>query len=79
MRMQLIATNSCAVCSLFGLYGLVRGANEEVAVVVKIGAFRVQCYGKGYPEGGKEDNLNAYMIGPTSADPAPNRCVRWRI
>ena len=57
------------LCSAFN--GQVRAANEEVAVVVKIGGIPwFNAMEKGIQKAGKEDNLNAYMIGPTSADPA---------
>jgi len=58
-----------ALCSAFS--GQVRAANEEVAVVVKIGGIPwFNAMEKGIQKAGKEDGLNAYMIGPTSADPA---------
>src|SRR5215472_12673233 len=49
----------------------VRAAGEDVAVVVKIGGIPwFNALEKGVQKAGKEDNLNAYMIGPTTADPA---------
>lgn len=46
-------------------------AGEEVAVVVKIGGIPwFNAMEKGIQKAGKADNLNAYMIGPTTADPA---------
>jgi len=70
-----IAINRTAIAALFVLSsafnGQVRAANEEVAVVVKIGGIPwFNAMEKGIQKAGKEDNLNAYMIGPTSADPA---------
>jgi simple sugar transport system substrate-binding protein len=49
----------------------VQAANEDVAVVVKIGGIPwFNAMEKGIQKAGKEDNLNAYMVGPTTADPA---------
>jgi len=46
-------------------------AADDVAVVVKIGGIPwFNAMEKGIQKAGKEDNLNAYMIGPTTADPA---------
>src|ERR1700716_748004 len=70
-----IAINRTAIAALFVLSsafnGQVRAANEEVAVVVKIGGIPwFNAMEKGIQKAGKENNLNAYMIGPTSADAA---------
>jgi simple sugar transport system substrate-binding protein len=49
----------------------VLAAGEEIAVVVKIGGIPwFNAMEKGIQKAGKEDNLNAYMVGPTTADPA---------
>jgi simple sugar transport system substrate-binding protein len=57
------------LCSAFG--GQVRAANEEVAVVVKIGGIPwFNAMEKGIQKAGKENSYNAYMVGPTTADPA---------
>lgn len=46
-------------------------AGEEVAIVVKIGGIPwFNALEQGVLKAGKEHNLNAYMIGPTDADPA---------
>ncbi|MBV9273827.1 MAG: substrate-binding domain-containing protein, partial [Verrucomicrobia bacterium] len=46
-------------------------AADDVAVVVKIGGIPwFNAMEKGIQKAGKEDNLNAYMVGPTTADPA---------
>src|SRR6516164_10859913 len=56
-------------CSL--LNNSVQAAGEEVAVVVKIGGIPwFNAMEKGIQKAGKEDNYNAYMVGPTTADPA---------
>ena len=70
-----IGIGSAAIAALVVL-GLasnsqVRAAGEDVAVVVKIGGIPwFNALEKGVQKAGKEDNLNAYMIGPTTADPA---------
>ena len=46
-------------------------AGEEVAIVVKIGGIPwFNALEQGVLKAGKEHDLNAYMIGPTDADPA---------
>ncbi len=48
-----------------------QAAEKEVAVVVKIGGIPwFNAMEKGIQKAGKEDALNAYMVGPTTADPA---------
>ena len=49
----------------------VRAEEPEVAVVVKIAGIPwFSAMEKGIKEAGKETGLNAYMVGPTTADPA---------
>ena len=64
-----------AVLSLLSLTHFVtipgRAADNDVPVVVKIGGIPwFTAMGKGIKEAGKETGLNAYMVGPTTADPA---------
>jgi len=60
---------SVVLCSL--LNHSVQAAGEEVAVVVKIGGIPwFNAMEKGIQKQGKEYGLNAYMVGPTTADPA---------
>jgi simple sugar transport system substrate-binding protein len=61
-----------AVVLLFSaLANQVLGAGEEVAVVVKIGGIPwFNAMEKGIQKAGKENDYNAYMVGPTTADPA---------
>src|SRR6201997_5732810 len=60
---------SVLLCSV--LSNSAQAANEEVAVVVKIGGIPwFNAMEKGIQKAGKENNYNAYMIGPTTADPA---------
>jgi ABC-type sugar transport system substrate-binding protein len=45
--------------------------NNDVPVVVKIAGIPwFTAMGKGIKEAGKDTGLNAYMVGPTTADPA---------
>ena len=47
------------------------GAEPEIAVVVKIGGIPwFTAMEKGIKEAGKEQKVKAYMVGPTTADPA---------
>jgi len=64
-----------AVISLLSLTHFVtipgRAADNDVPVVVKIGGIPwFTAMAKGIKEAGKETGLNAYMVGPTTADPA---------
>jgi simple sugar transport system substrate-binding protein len=60
----------CVVLSL-GVGGSVMGAEPEIAVVVKIGGIPwFTAMEKGIKEAAKEQNVKAYMVGPTTADPA---------
>ena len=60
---------SVLLCSL--LNHSAQAAGEEVAVVVKIGGIPwFNAMEKGIQKSGKENGLNAYMVGPTTADPA---------
>src|SRR6266478_9126907 len=60
---------SVLLCSV--LNNSAQAAGEEVAVVVKIGGIPwFNAMEKGIQKAGKENNLNASMIGPTTADPA---------
>ena len=57
------------LCSAFN--SQVRAAESEVAVVVKIGGIPwFSAMEQGIKRAGKEDQVNAYMVGPTTADPA---------
>src|ERR1700759_4575110 len=57
------------LCSAFN--SQVRAAEPEVAVVVKIGGIPwLSALEQGIKRAGKEDHGNAYMVGPTTADPA---------
>src|SRR5580693_4494964 len=57
------------LCSAFN--SQVRAADPEVAVVVKIGGIPwFSAMEQGIKRAGKEDQVNAYMVGPTTADPA---------
>jgi len=57
------------LCSAFN--SQVRAADPEVAVVVKIGGIPwFTAMEQGIKRAGKEDKVNAYMVGPTTADPA---------
>src|ERR1700757_4315989 len=72
--MRLSLSHAAIVASIL-IYSLfnnsVQAAGDEVAVVVKIGGIPwFNAMEKGIQKAGKEDGLNAYMIGPTSADPA---------
>ena len=70
IRISSAVVTACAVFCLAS-NSQVRAAGEDVAVVVKIGGIPwFNALEKGVQKAGKEDNLNAYMIGPTTADPA---------
>jgi simple sugar transport system substrate-binding protein len=57
------------LCSAFN--SQVRAAEPEIAVVVKIGGIPwFNAMEKGMQKAGKENDYNAYMVGPTTADPA---------
>jgi simple sugar transport system substrate-binding protein len=57
------------LCSAFN--SQVRAADPEVAVVVKIGGIPwFTAMEQGIKRAGKEEQVNAYMVGPTTADPA---------
>jgi simple sugar transport system substrate-binding protein len=57
------------LCSVLNAH--LRAAEPEIAVVVKIGGIPwFTAMEKGIKEAGKEQNVKAYMIGPTTADPA---------
>ncbi len=48
-----------------------RAEEPEIAIVVKIGGIPwFTAMEKGITEAGKEQNVKAYMVGPTTADPA---------
>jgi simple sugar transport system substrate-binding protein len=60
---------SVLLCSILNNSALAAG--EEVAVVVKIGGIPwFNAMEKGIQKAGKQYDLNAYMVGPTTADPA---------
>jgi simple sugar transport system substrate-binding protein len=57
------------LCSAFN--SQVRAAEPEVAVVVKIGGIPwFTAMEQGIKRAGKDDQVNAYMVGPTTSDPA---------
>lgn len=57
------------LCSTFNSSAYAAG--DEVAVVVKLGGSPwFSAMEKGIKKAGKENNLNAYMVGPTTPDPA---------
>src|SRR6202045_5435189 len=57
------------LCSAFN--SQVRAAEPEIAVVVKIGGTPwFTAMEQGIKRAGKDEQLNAYMVGPTTADPA---------
>src|ERR1700732_2693122 len=57
------------LCSAFN--SQVQAAEPEIAVVVKIGGIPwFNAMEKGIQKAGKENDYNAYMVGPTTADPA---------
>ena len=57
------------LCSVLNAY--VRAAEREIAIVVKIGGIPwFTAMEKGIKEAGKEQKVKAYMVGPTTADPA---------
>jgi simple sugar transport system substrate-binding protein len=57
------------LCSAFN--SQVRAAEPEVAVVVKIGGIPwFTAMEQGIKRAGREEQVNAYMVGPTTADPA---------
>jgi simple sugar transport system substrate-binding protein len=57
------------LCS--ALNSQVRAAEPEVAVVVKIGGIPwFTAMEQGIKRAGKDDQVNAYMVGPTTSDPA---------
>jgi len=75
MRIQCITFKRAAVVALAllfsGLNAQLRAQEPEIAVVVKIGGIPwFTAMEKGIKEAGKEQNVKAYMIGPTTADPA---------
>ncbi len=57
------------LCSAFN--SQVRAAEPEIAVVVKIGGIPwFTAMEQGIKRAGKDEQMNAYMVGPTTADPA---------
>ena len=57
------------LCSAFN--SQVRAAEPEVAVVVKIGGIPwFTAMEQGIKRAGKDEQVNAYMVGPTTSDPA---------
>ena len=65
-----VVTAALTLVCLFSA-GLLRGAGEEVAVVVKIGGIPwFSVMEKGLMTAAKETGLKATLIGPTTADPA---------
>ena len=78
MRIQCITFKRAVVIALAllfsGLTAQLRAQEPEIAVVVKIGGIPwFTAMEKGIKEAGKEQNVKAYMIGPTTADPALRR------
>ena len=75
MRIQSITFKRAALVALALLFAgwnvQLRAEEPEIAVVVKIGGIPwFTAMEKGIKEAGKEQNVKAYMIGPTTADPA---------
>ena len=75
MRIQSITFKRAALVALTLLFAgwnvQLRAEEPEIAVVVKIGGIPwFTAMEKGIKEAGKEQNVKAYMIGPTTADPA---------
>jgi simple sugar transport system substrate-binding protein len=75
MRIQSITFKRAALVTLALLFAgwnvQLRAEEPEIAVVVKIGGIPwFTAMEKGIKEAGKEQNVKAYMIGPTTADPA---------
>lgn len=70
MRIKLVALATTVVlCS--AINSSTYAAGEEVAVVVKLGGSPwFGAMEKGIEKAGKENNLKAYMVGPTTPDPA---------
>ena len=57
------------LCSAFN--SQIRAAEPEIAVVVKIGGIPwFTAMEQGIKRAGKEEQVNAYMVGPTTSDPA---------
>ncbi|HWY93152.1 MAG TPA: hypothetical protein VNY04_09625, partial [Chthoniobacterales bacterium] len=68
-----ITSKRAAVAALLflcsALYSQVRTAEPEVAVVVKIGGIPwFTAMEQGIKRAGKDEQVNAYMVGPTTAD-----------
>src|ERR1700674_3194038 len=62
------------LCSAFN--SQVRAAEPEVAVVVKIGGIPwFPAMEQGIKRAGKDEQVNAYMVGPTTSDPAQQVCA----
>jgi simple sugar transport system substrate-binding protein len=75
MRIESITFKCAALVALAlsfaGWSVQLRAQEPEIAVVVKIGGIPwFTAMEKGIKEAGKEQNVKAYMVGPTTADPA---------
>lgn len=72
MTLTLKCAAAAALALLYsGWSTTVRAEEREIAVVVKIGGIPwFTAMEKGIQEAGKDQNVKAYMIGPTTADPA---------
>jgi simple sugar transport system substrate-binding protein len=75
MKRMTLTLKCAAAAALTLLYSgwstTVRAEEREIAVVVKIGGIPwFTAMEKGIQEAGKDQNVKAYMIGPTTADPA---------
>jgi simple sugar transport system substrate-binding protein len=75
MKRMTLTLKCAAAAALALLYSgwstTVRAEEREIAVVVKIGGIPwFTAMEKGIQEAGKDQNVKAYMIGPTTADPA---------
>jgi simple sugar transport system substrate-binding protein len=72
MTLTLKCAAAVALALLYsGLSTTVRAEEREIAVVVKIGGIPwFTAMEKGIQEAGKDQKVKAYMIGPTTADPA---------
>ena len=71
-KMRITCKHAAVAALLFlcsALNSQVRAADPEVAVVVKIGGIPwFTAMEQGIIRAGKEDQVNAYMVGPTTSD-----------
>jgi simple sugar transport system substrate-binding protein len=70
-RLRHLATAGLLIFGFTAAAGLMQAAGEEVAVVVKVGGIPwFTVMEQGIQQAGQETNLHAFMVGPTTADPA---------